>query len=82
MNELFKYPNVIGHGLTHGEKKAVLVSRKLPLAALAEQDLAQRFFAARTKKIATLSALLTGGFMILFALVPIYFGMQAKLLGL
>ena len=52
------------------------------LFSLIEQDLAQRFFAARTKRIATLSALLTGGFMILFALVPIYFGMQAKLLGL
>lgn len=52
------------------------------LFSLIEQDLAQRFFAARTKRIATLSALLTAGFMILFALVPIYFGMQAKLLGL
>ncbi|TET34307.1 sodium:solute symporter family protein [Candidatus Dependentiae bacterium] len=52
------------------------------LFSLIEQDLAQRFFAARTKWIATLSALLTAGFMILFALVPIYFGMQAKLLGL
>lgn len=52
------------------------------LFSLIEQDLAQRFFAARTKRIATFSALLTAGFMILFALVPIYFGMQAKLLGL
>ncbi len=42
MNELYKYPNVIGHGLTHGEKKAVLVSRKLPLAALAEEEVIPR----------------------------------------
>lgn len=49
--------------------------------ALIEQDLAQRFFASRTRKIAALSALLAGTFMILFALIPIYFGMQAKILG-
>ena len=52
------------------------------LFSLIEQDLAQRFFAARTKRIATVSALLTAAFMIIFALVPIYFGMQAKLLGI
>jgi SSS family solute:Na+ symporter len=49
--------------------------------SLIEQDLAQRFFASRTKNIATLSALLSGIFMIFFALIPIYFGMQAKILG-
>ncbi len=52
------------------------------LFSLIEQDLAQRFFAARTKAIATFSALITAAFMILFALVPIYFGMQAKLMGI
>lgn len=52
------------------------------LFSLIEQDLAQRFFAARSKKTAAASALLAGAFMIVFALVPIYFGMQARLLGL
>ncbi len=52
------------------------------LFSLIEQDLAQRFFAARTKWIARFSAFLTAGFMILFALIPIYFGMQAKLMGI
>jgi SSS family solute:Na+ symporter len=51
------------------------------LFSLIEQDLAQRFFAARTQRIATLSALCSCIFLILFALIPIYFGMQAKLLG-
>ncbi len=51
------------------------------LFSLIEQDLAQRFFAARTKRIAALSALCSCILLILFALIPIYFGMQAKLLG-
>ncbi len=44
MNELYKYPNVVGHGLTHEEKKAVLVSRKLPLEMLAESNVVPREF--------------------------------------
>ncbi|MGE0009689.1 MAG: sodium:solute symporter [Candidatus Babeliales bacterium] len=52
------------------------------LFSLIEQDLGQRFFAAKNRRVATLSALLASGFMLLFSLVPIYFGMQAKLLGL
>ncbi len=43
-NELYKYPNVVGHGLTHEEKKAVLVSRKLPLEMLAESNVVPREF--------------------------------------
>lgn len=52
------------------------------LFSLIEQDLAQRFFAARTKKIATAAALAAGGFLLLFSLVPVYFGMKAKTMGL
>lgn len=52
------------------------------LFSLIEQDLGQRFFAAKNKRVATISALLASGFMILFSLIPIYFGMQAKILGL
>ena len=50
--------------------------------ALIEQDLAQRFFASRSKKVAFWSALSAAIFMILFSFVPIYFGMQTKLLNL
>jgi len=49
------------------------------LFALIEQDLAQRFFAARTKQVATISALGTAIFMFTFAIIPIYFGMHAKI---
>ncbi len=52
------------------------------LFSLIEQDLGQRFFAAKNKRVATVSALLASGFLLLFSLVPIYFGMQAKLLNL
>lgn len=46
------------------------------------QDLVQRFFAARTKKIAAASALLASFIVVAFAFVPVYFGMKAKYLGL
>jgi SSS family solute:Na+ symporter len=52
------------------------------LFSLIEQDLAQRFFAARTRAVATISALCAGILLILFALIPIYLGMKAKMLGL
>ncbi|MFC1842809.1 sodium:solute symporter [Candidatus Dependentiae bacterium] len=51
------------------------------LFSLIEQDLAQRFFASRTKKIAALSAILASIFLIAFSLVPIYFGIKAKMMG-
>ncbi len=52
------------------------------LFSLIEQDLAQRFFAAQSQRIAILAALFAGIFLMIFAGVPAYFGMQAKLLGL
>lgn len=52
------------------------------LFALIEQDLAQRFFAARTKKVAVVAALCAGILLLLFACIPVYFGMKARLLGL
>lgn len=52
------------------------------LFSLIEQDLAQRFFAARTQKIAALSAILSSIFLLLFSAIPIYFGMKAKTAGL
>jgi len=52
------------------------------LFSLIEQDLAQRFFASRTKKIAALAAILASGLLLLFSLVPIYFGIKAKMMGI
>ncbi len=52
------------------------------LFALFEQDLAQIFFASRTKTVATITAIITTLFMLTFGLIPIYFGMQAKLMGI
>ena len=52
------------------------------LFALFEQDLAQIFFASRTKTVATVAAILTTLFMLTFGLIPIYFGMLAKLMGI
>jgi len=52
------------------------------LFSLIEQDLAQRFFAARTKKIAVISAFGASIFMLLFVGIPLYLGMMAKLMGL
>jgi solute:Na+ symporter, SSS family len=50
--------------------------------SLIEQDLAQRFFSAKTKKIAIISALLAGIFILCFSCVPLFFGMQARILNL
>lgn len=52
------------------------------LFALFEQDLAQIFFASKTKRVATITAILTTIFMLTFGLIPIYLGIQAKLLGI
>ncbi len=52
------------------------------LFALFEQDLAQIFFASKTKTVATVTAIITTIFMLTFGLIPIYLGMQAKLIGL
>jgi SSS family solute:Na+ symporter len=52
------------------------------LMSLVEQDLAQRFFAARTKAIALWAALASAVILIIFSLIPVYFGMKARLLGL
>ncbi len=52
------------------------------LFSLIEQDLAQRFFAARTKRVARFAAFGATLFILAFSLIPIYFGMKAQLLGL
>lgn len=51
------------------------------LFSLIEQDLAQRFFAARSKMVATISACNASAFLLLFALIPVYLGMQTKIRG-
>ncbi len=50
------------------------------LFALFEQDLAQIFFASKNSRVATTAAIVTTIFMLTFGLIPIYLGMQARLL--
>jgi SSS family solute:Na+ symporter len=69
-------------GVTMSWSTIVAIILMPALFSLIEQDLAQRFFASRTKRVAALSALFAGIFMLLFALIPIYFGIKAKLLGM
>lgn len=47
--------------------------------SLIEQDLAQRFFAAKTKATATISALLASIIIIAFSCIPLILGMGAKI---
>lgn len=48
------------------------------LFSLIEQDLAQRFFAAKTRITATLSAFFASAMIIGFSCIPIFFGIYAK----
>lgn len=48
------------------------------LFSLIEQDLAQKFFAAKNQTTATISAFCAGIFLILFSAIPLFFGMLAK----
>jgi len=52
------------------------------LFTLIGQDVAQRFFACRTNATAKLASLLASLVLVLFAIIPIYFGIKARLLGL
>jgi len=52
------------------------------LFALVEQDLAQRFFAARSQAIAAVSALIASVLLLLFTIIPVYFGMYARVSGI
>lgn len=49
------------------------------LFSLIEQDLAQRFFAAKSKATATISAFLASTLLIGFSCVPLFFGILAKI---
>jgi solute:Na+ symporter, SSS family len=52
------------------------------LFSLIEQDLAQKFFAARTKMVATISALISFVVVLLFSFIPVYFGSVARFSGI
>lgn len=60
----------------------LLVPLMPALYSLIEQDLAQVFFAAKSPKVAVKASWLAAIFLILFALIPIYFGLKAKYIGL
>jgi len=79
--ELFEHQKYFSLGSLTSAK--VMATFLMPaLFSLIEQDLAQRFFAARTKRIALLSALGAATFIIIFGFIPVYFGMQANLINL
>lgn len=50
--------------------------------SLIEQDLAQRFFAAKNRRVAGLSALLASALLMSFAAIPLFLGFYAKSLGI
>lgn len=52
------------------------------LFSLIEQDLAQRFFAAKNQKVAVMSALFAAVAILFFSFIPLYFGMEAQLVNL
>lgn len=52
------------------------------LFCLIEEDLAQKFFSARTQKIAGISALLASVLLVFFSFVPFYLGIKGKFLRL
>ncbi len=52
------------------------------LFSFIEQDLAQRFFAAKSARVAQISALLASAFLLLFAFVPVFIGVHARLNGI
>lgn len=61
---------------------SLIATISLPaLFSLIEQDLAQRFFAARTQRIAALSAIGSSIILLALSLIPIYFGMKARLMN-
>lgn len=52
------------------------------LFSLFQQDLAQRFFASRSPAVAAGAALNASVFLIVFAFIPVYFGMKARVSGM
>ena len=52
------------------------------LYSMLTQDVAQRFFAAKTQTTARLAALYASVLLFAFAIIPFYFGVQAQLQGL
>jgi SSS family solute:Na+ symporter len=52
------------------------------LFSLIEQDLAQRFFAARSPRVAATSAFLSSACIIIFSCIPLYFGIKLRLLDI
>lgn len=81
MSKLLSSPEVLGNKppLANGFF-ATLVAPIL--FAFIQQDLAQRFFASKNQRTATISALLASCFILLFAMVPVMLGTYAKFSGI
>jgi SSS family solute:Na+ symporter len=68
--------------IPHVYEVGILKALFMPaLFALIEQDLAQCFFAARSKRVAFTAACIAALVTIGIGAIPVYFGMQARLLG-
>ena len=80
----FTIPNLMKMQNYYFGKKYVLADL-LPIVvssalfSLIEQDLAQKFFAAKTPLTATIAAFLSSIIITLFACIPLYFGIFAKI---
>jgi SSS family solute:Na+ symporter len=82
-SSFFSLASLIGQQNTFGSEqisinKIISVILMPALFSLIEQDLAQRFFASKSKVIATISAFNAAIFLSLFAFIPVYLGMKAK----
>ena len=75
IQQLFKAPNISLASLSG----LILMPA---LFALIEQDLAQRFFASRSARVATVSALTASIFLLVFSFIPVYFGIKMRLSGI
>ena len=75
IQQLFKAPN-----LSLASMSGLILMPAL--FSLIEQDLAQRFFASRSARVATISALSASLFLLLFSFIPVYFGIKMRLSGI
>lgn len=81
-SDIFSIQNTYFSTTSYSNQHYIATLMMPALFSLIEQDLAQRFFAARTKTIATMAAFTAGAGLLLFSLIPIYFGIYAKYAGI
>ena len=82
MTALISLPTTLSSGSEFNSEGIFTILLVPVLFSLIEQDLAQRFFAAKSRRVATVSALLAGAFLLVFAAIPMFLGMYAKASGI